>query len=138
VVGALGLLQIVLVACLAFDGCAGEVADLGAGMAPKAGDGGVDTGERETGSIVLGDLAFGDPVSFGVARGAVLSELATMHILVATGTATLRKGPGGAAVVVTAQALGFGVGAVQCDARFFRVVVNKVGANLVPASLLMA
>ena len=109
VIGVFGLLQVFLMACLALHRGAGEVADLGAGMAPEAGDGGVGAGEWEAGPIVLGDLPFGDPISLGVAGIAALAELAAVDVLMAAGAAALRERPDGSAIVVAPQALGLRV-----------------------------
>jgi hypothetical protein len=138
VIRVFGLLQVVLMARVTLDGCTGEVADLGAGMAPEASGGCVSSGERESCSVVLRDLAFGYPISLGVTCRTAFSQLAAMDVLMAAGASTFRERRDRSAIVVAAQALGRRVRADEGDAGFAFVVEREVGANLRPGPLLVA
>jgi hypothetical protein len=114
-----------------------KVSNLGTGMALKTGNGCVGAYQREPGSVMQHNLAFGNPIAFVMALNTLIAKLAAVNVFMTTDAAALLKNSDGTAIIVAPQALCGPVRAMQWGPGFTRMVEYKIGAKFVPAFAFM-
>ncbi len=116
----------------------GHIAHFDTDMALAAGRSRMGTDQGEARRRMIPDRSQEVPTILTVTILTSLALLALVQIHVATRTTLGGEALHGTAVIVTAQALGAGVRALQSKARLHQVIEFKVGARTVPILALVA